>query len=218
MNVEAFIGEFRRVMADTAVPYLWSDEEVVTYLNDAVKEACERALLIEDRVTTAVCSVALVANQTDYRLHESVIQIKRLTFRGRALSETSVEQMDNEDPLWESRTGEPRQYIQGESTGLRLVPAPRIAGTVNLTVYRLPLDDLSADNDSGTPEVPARHHMRLLPWMYRCAYLKHDSETYNREKAELHEMIFQGSFGIRPDANVMRKQRDRAPNLVQMHW
>ena len=62
MNVEAFIGEFRRVMADTAVPYLWSDEEVVTYLNDAVKEACERALLIEDRITTAVCSVALVAN------------------------------------------------------------------------------------------------------------------------------------------------------------
>jgi len=218
MNVEAFIGEFRRVMADAATPYLWSDEEVTTYLNDAVNEACERALLIEDRVTTAVCSVAMVANQTDYPLHKSVIQIKRLAFRGRALSETSVEQLDNDDAQWEGRTGEPRQFIYSETAGLRMVPAPRSAGTVNLTVYRLPLVDLSVDNDSGIPEIPARHHMRLLPWMYRCAYLKQDSETLNESQAAKHEAAFVASFGARPDANVMRKQRDKAPNLVQMRW
>jgi len=218
MNVEAFIGEFRRVMEDTATPYLWSDEEVTTYLNDAVNEACERALLIEDRVTPAVCSVALVANQADYRPHDSVIQIKRLAFRGRALSETSVEQMDNDDAQWEGRTGEPRQFIYGEATGLRLVPAPRSAGTVSLTVYRLPLVALSVDNDSGIPEIPARHHMRLLPWVYRCAYLKQDSETLNESQAAKHEAVFVASFGERPDANVQRKQRDRRPQVVQFNW
>lgn len=218
MNVEAFIAEFRRVMADTAVPYLWSDEEVVTYLNDAEKEACERALLLEDKLSPAVCSIALVANQADYPLHESIIQIKRLMFRGRKLDETSVEQMDGDDPRWETRSGEPRQFIYSATAGLRMVPKPVIPEIVQLTVYRLPLDSLSADNDTGVPEVPARHHMRLLNWVYRCAYLKHDSETYNRDKAELQESTFQASFGIRESANVMRKHRDKAPNVVQMRW
>lgn len=218
MNVEAFLAEFRRVLADTAAPYLWSDEEVVTYLNDAEKEACERALLIEDRMTPAVCSIALVANQADYPLHESILKIKRLAFRGRALDETSVEQMDNDDPQWETRKGEPRQFIYSETAGLRMVPTPVAAEPIALTVYRLPLEALSADNESGEPEVLPRHHMRLLRWVYRCAYLKHDSETYNPDKAEIHEAAFQASFGIREDANVMRKHRDRAPNVVQMHW
>lgn len=218
MNVADFIAEFRRVTDDVKTDYLWEDEEIVNYLNDAVNEACERALLLEDRNTAATCSIALQAFQGDYALHPSVIKVKRLTFRGRALNETSVEAMDAQDPDWESRTGQPRQYICGQNAGLRLVPAPVAGESIALTVYRTPITALTMDDDTAEPEIPARHHMRLLSWVYRCAYLKQDSETLDRDKAERHERIFEASFGARPDANVMRKQRDRRPHVVRFGW
>lgn len=51
MKVEDFIQEFRSTVMDNEVPYFWTSENIVRYLNEAVQEACERAKLIEDRST-----------------------------------------------------------------------------------------------------------------------------------------------------------------------
>ena len=63
MTVAEFIERFRLEMADNAAPYLWSDEEIVAYLNEAVDEACIRASLIEDSTTPVVCVLPLVPGQ-----------------------------------------------------------------------------------------------------------------------------------------------------------
>lgn len=223
MNVAEFIAAFRADLADNDTPPLWSDADIVRYLNDAVQEANERAFLTEDRTTQAVCSITLAAGESAYSLHPSVIRIKRAAYMGRPLDETSVEAMDCESSSWESRTGEPRRYIFEQASGVnpakvRLWPTPTSAGTIALTVNRGALKPLSEDRDQERPELPERFHERLKDWVYRRAYLKQDADGFDKSKAIEFEASFERSFGPRPDANVQRKQRDKRPPIVRSNW
>lgn len=223
MKVEDFITEFRDAVDDHSEPHFWSSEIIVRYLNEAVQEACERAKLIEDRSTPAVCSITLQAGESTYLLHPSVFEIKRLSFRGRLLDETSVEELDSESPGWESRRGNPRAFIFEQASGVqparvRLVPTPTVADTVALTVYRGALKPLSADIDQSKPEIHERFHLRLMDWMLHRAYLKQDADTFDPSKANVSLSLFVQAFGERPDANVQRKLRDRRPPLVAINW
>jgi hypothetical protein len=51
---------------------------------------------------------------------------------------------------------------------------------LRLAVYRLPLNPLCQDSDE--PEIPQQHHIRLLDWVLRCAYLKQDPDTYDKNQ------------------------------------
>jgi hypothetical protein len=223
MKVEDFISGFRATVGDVELPHFWSSELIVRYLNEAVQEACERAKLIEDRLTPAVCSITLAPDASTYQLHPSVFEIKRVALRGRPLDETSVEELDCNFPGWETAKGAPRQYVFEQASGvrpvsIRLVRTPTESDTLALTVYRGALKPLSADIDSAKPEIPERFHERLMDWMLHRAYLKQDADTFDPEKAAVSLGLFVQAFGERPDANVQRKQRDRRPPIVQMNW
>lgn len=219
MDVDDFIVEFRERAQDTVTPYLWSDAEILGYLNDALDEACERSRLIEDSTTAACCTIPLATGASTYDLHASVFLIKRLTFRGRALIESSIEAEDRSDPYWESRTGEPWRYIQTESE-LRLIPTPTVdqnGEDLTATVYRRPLVARTLTGAANTaPEIAERFHKRLLDWMLHRAYSKPDADTVNPAKADEHEARFIRSFGERMDANVQRKRRDKRPHRTRM--
>lgn len=223
MKVADFIEAFRDQVTDHAVPPFWSDAQIVRYLNEAVQEACERAKLIEDRLTPAVCSVTLVPDVATYQLHASVFEIKRAILRGRPLDETSVEDMDADCTGWESLKGLPRAYIFEQASGarpasIRLVRIPTQADTLALTVFRGALKPLSADIDTAKPEIPERFHERLMDWVLHRAYLKQDADTFDPDKAAVSLALFVQAFGERPDANVQRKRRDKRPPLVRMSW
>lgn len=223
MKVADFIEAFRDQVADHVVPPFWSDAQIVHYLNEAVQEACERAKLIEDRLTPAVCSITLVPDVATYQLHASVFEIKRATLRGRPLDETSVEEMDADCTGWESLKGLPRAYIFEQASGarpasIRLVRVPAQADTLALTVFRGALKPLSPDLDIGKPEIPERFHERLMDWVLHRAYLKQDADTFDPDKAAVSLALFVQAFGERPDANVQRKRRDKRPPLVRMSW
>lgn len=219
MKVEDFITRFRAAVHDVVVPPFWSGEEIVSYLNEAVQEACERSKLIEDRSMP----LALVPGQDTYSLHTSVFEVKRLALRGRPLDETSVEELDCESPGWESRSGTPRCFIFEQASGaqppkVRLVPTPAVAETASIIVFRGALKPLSADSDQAKPEIPERFHERLMDWVMHRAYLKQDAEVFDPNKAAVSLGLFVQAFGERPDANVQRKQRDKRPPLVRMNF
>lgn len=216
MQVSDFIARFRLDRGDTETPYFWTDAEIVSYLNDAVDEACERADLLIDSTTSACCSVTLVANQGEYPLHVAVDKVLKVSIAGKALTETSLEDEDADEADWETKTGEPERFIF-DGQVLRLVPAPASAGTAALRVSRRPLAALVATTPTGTPEIAPRHHLRLLSWMHRCALLKQDAETVDKAKASEFDALFEADFGRRDDANVKRKKRNRAPARVAMN-
>jgi hypothetical protein len=216
MNVGQFIERFRRDRKDEAEPYLWSDAEIADdYLNDAVEEACQRAHLIEDN-TSAFTSIAWTAAQASAALPACVLKVLRITFDGRKLTETSIDELDQEcGSAWESRTGSPSAFYFERNGVLRLYPIPTAAGPVKLRVSRLPIDRYSADRDSEDVEIPVQWHVKLLNWMYRSALMKTDAETHDPVKADDYEARFVADFGYRHDANVERKHRDKSPPVVK---
>lgn len=230
MNVEQFIATFRSVLNDKANSVgggqgdvLWTDEEIVGYLNEAVNEVAERALLIEDHTTPAACSITLQAGVGEYVLHPSVLKIKRASWNGRPIHETSVEVLDDEHLAWETLAGRPCCFVHSGADTLRLFRIPRaediaVSPTIALTVYRTPLAPYTVDDTGTVPEIKVLYHERLMEWMYRCAYLKKDSDTFDPNAAAKHELAFTASFGRRPDANVQRKRRDKRPPVVRMRF
>lgn len=221
MDVAGLLADFRRVTGDRTDPYLWSDEDFLAFLNDAVNEACERARLIEDRLTPQCCILTLRAGIDTYPLDPVVVAVKRAGFNGKPLTVTSVEEMDQRVACWETRAGMPEAVIVGE-TDLRVlwVPTPDLDGQeINLTVYRRPLVALTLDN-SGTdiPALPERYHLRLLNWVYKRAYSVDDPEVQDPTKAAAYDSLFAGDFGARTDANVQRKRRDKRPPVVRFRF
>ena len=215
MKVADFIDGFRSSVGDNEVPYFWSAEDIVRYLNEAVQEACERAKLIEDRRTPTVCSLTLQAGVSTYDLHPSVLEIKRLTLNGQKL--------DEDCPGWELQAGKPSCFIFEQAAGVqpprvRFVRSPVSAGAVALTVFRGALKPLSADLDTAKPEIHERFHERLMDWVLHRAYLKQDADTFDPGKAAQSLALFVQAFGERPDANVQRKHRDRRPPVVHINW
>lgn len=215
MNVADFIELFRRETGDTEEAYLWSDEEIVGYLNESANDAAERALLIEDSTTADCCEITLVPGTSTYELHDSVIRVKRASLAGKPMHASSIEAMDETGASWETMAGLPHTFIvNGQNTSIRFVPAPTEAGTVNLIVYRRPLEPLTVDNDTAEPEFKSIYHRRLLDGLLMHAYRKHDADAKNENLAAEHEGRFARAFGVRPDANVQRKRADRRPPVV----
>lgn len=220
MNLGELVQAFRSRSDDVAEPTLWTDAEVVSYVNEAQREACIRARLIEDYDTPEVTRLALRAGKGLYDIHCSILRVRRVYLQGakRTLEPSSVEYQDDTGYAdWMTRTGTPRWFIfSGTTSQLRVVDAPSIADTAILRVHRLPLNPMKQPTDR--PEIHDKYHFRLLDWALRLAYLKQDADTYDEQKAEKYEVAFAASFGIRLDANVERKHADKAPQVVKPNY
>jgi hypothetical protein len=214
MNVGQFITRFRSERADTATPYLWSDAEIADWLNDAIEEACQRAHILED-ATSAFTSFTVAAGTEYTALPDYVLKLIRVTVDGQRIDATSIEELDANHAYWETQEGDTQGYIHGRDGTLRLYPLPAANVAVKLRVSRLPVDLLSADIDAEEIPLPRPWHAKLFNWVHRCALMKNDTETQDLSKAADFEAAFIRDFGIREDANVERKHRDKTPPVVQ---
>ncbi len=229
---------FRARAFDTKAPYLWSDDEVAEFAEDAENEAAERARLIRDSMTPAICQVAVVAGAASYMLDARILSVDRAKLDSQSVpltlsSTTAMDLGQGARPRdwrasnsnwvggigggWEGRQGTPTIAVldaEGAGWKLTLSPTPTQADTLRLQVFRLPLEPLSSDTDN-VPEIPARLHIRLVDWMMFRAYSKQDAEAADAATAAKHEAAFTAAFGPRIDANARRKQEDRSASGVQ---
>lgn len=213
MTLAELVAAFRARASDTARPYLWPDDEVHLYLNQAEREAAERARLIYDETV----ELPLMAGEARYDLPDSTLEVVRAWLPGgRLVTILSREEVDARRAPGDSAAGTPRLAFETGDGALMLWPVPATDGMLHLAVFRLPAGAMQADDD--TPEIHPRHHFRMLDWALRCAYLKDDADAFNEQKAQFHESQFERSFGFRPDASVQRKQRDKRVPLVWPNW
>lgn len=219
MNLGEAKKDIRRRLDDVAAPFLWSDAEIVSYINEAQKEAAERALLIYDE-TSSLTEIAVQAGVATYDLDPRVLRVDRVfsVDRGRALNRTTVPVLDQESPRWEVRQGRPHSFIE-EARYLRLFPIPAAAGEIRLSLWRVPLEPFGCDAQNDEEfEIDARHHVRMLDWALSLAYLKRDVDTYDEQKSAVYAAKFTESFGVRPDANMQRKQRIKRVPICRPSW
>lgn len=197
MQLSDLFTLFRQEADDTVQPYLWDDDELLDFANDAQDEACRRARLLVDSSTPEVTSLPVLAAENGLLdLDERIIFIRRARLSGRAaLLRMNMQDMENWNPLWQDMlAGTPTMFITDYTTGkLLLWPKPDADTTLLLTVVRTPM--VVMDSPDATPEIAPRHHRSLRFWMLYRAYSKHDSEARDEKKAAENLALFEQEFG-----------------------
>jgi hypothetical protein len=202
----------RRDLDDLEEPYLWSDDQLLEFANDAEEEACRRARLIVDSATDDICVLAVTALTPDVDLDPRVIFIRRAKMLTgiRTLRRASYRDLDERLPGWETQEGTVSHFITDLATGsIRLFRIPEASDTLNLTVVRMPLAPMTGLDAS--PEIPTRYHRSLRHWIKYRAYSVQDAELKNPQKAMEGMALFTAEFGApSPAVDEMWIEREQA--------
>lgn len=199
---------------------LWRSQDIRKYLNEGEKEACIRARLLNEIFNTAITNITLVVGQRVYRAHRSLFETEALRIIGQT---QQIERVPYEDLRYaQTPNGTPRYYSLngpiGESRGMNIVlnRAPDTVGVLEVHGFRTPLYEMTADSDE--PEIDYMHHDGLVNWALYRMYRHRDIDAESIKRSDDNLALFENRFGIRRDANVMRKQlrhRARVTQAVQ---
>jgi hypothetical protein len=225
MDTERLIDTFRSEVHDTAEPFLWTDDEVVSYLDRAQNWYC--------RLTGGIADSSSEATRIDMVAGEKfgVVSAKVLKFR-----EMQRESDNHPISLWNFEDAQFKPYFENSSyyapyrlvlndqTGLvghavtgmeqgkvRWIYVPAEDDTAICIVYRLPLETLSTDNLAPL-EIPEEDQEALLDGMKALAYKKEDAETFNKAKQIDHQTAFEKYCG---EAKEKREKREHKYRTVR---
>lgn len=203
MNANELADYFRSQVRDDVAPYLWSDEEVLTYMNEAQKMFVRLTNGIYD-VSSAACTVQVVSGQKFATLNPAILEIREayyiqpVTNYKRKLEIISLADIDSlatsdygiyNNPSIQDLPGVVDYMLTGEERNkVRWINVPTENATVQLTIARLPLTTLT--ETQLTLEVPDEHHVYLVEWMKHLAYNKQDGDAFNPRISTESEMRF----------------------------
>ena len=196
---------------------LCSDELLTIYANEAQEEACRRAALLRDAVSS-MCTVAFAADDAAVALNAKIVRVLSARVDGQPATVVSEEVMNHMHPAWmeDARRASPTHLVAGVTTGmLHLWPIPAAAGTIKLTVQRLPLKSLA--NDIDKPEIRQELHAALVDWMLYRAFSRLDTDLYNDAKAKIALDRFEAEFGGKASGRNeewMRRGADVMPGPI----
>lgn len=181
MNTTELLALFRSEVFDLEEPYLWSDELVYTYIDEAQKQFCRDTYGIADARSF---TVPVLADGTEwYTIDPRILKIRSTadSVTGLPVPLIPLEKMVAHNMKFDGTAGPLRAFITGmEDNTLRAWPKPNLASTVELRTFRLP-EDVVADDDF---EIDSRHHRYLLYWVKALAYDVKDSEVFDPKAVE----------------------------------
>lgn len=206
INAAELVAAWRSDVCDDAVDfdgnpqYLWSDTEAYRYADAAYRQFVRLIGGIHD-FTTDLTKVNIVSGEATAQVSKLILRFDsahRLS-DGREIEITNWTDrnlMRRDDfgftnALYNDVTpGEVRFMVIGNQNGIvKWVSPPAVDDVVQLQVYRLPIDHI-VDGTHDLSEVNEDHHIHLLDWMKHLAYLKRDSETYNKKASDEHAALF----------------------------
>lgn len=211
MTLQQLIDQFRSDVDDRIATYLFSDADVIGWLNEAEEEAALRANLLFDATTSEICDIAVTAGTSLYALDPRVFVIERASFLATGEDAENAIVLDLRDrlsvdrtrPSWRTTEMEPVELIVDE-TKVQLACLPASSGTLSLEVYRAPLEPMALGDGDVYPEIAPLHHRHLVEWAKYRAFSRPDAEVFDPKRAETAEANFTKKFGLRPDADMRR--------------
>lgn len=201
---------FRDEMDDVAEPYLWSDDLVYGYINDAQRMYWRLTDGIADGTTPEVTQLLIVPGTEWYAVHPSILKIRDAyrTDTGLPVTVYNQEDMASYGLRFDGRTGSLRVLVIGiEENKARAWPVPNETVTIQLTVFRLPL---VAIVDDQALDVPDQHQEHLLLWAKHRAYSKQNAETFDRTRAKEFGDAFRAYCSAAQDEQHRAKHKPRA--------
>lgn len=200
MNSNDLYDAFREDIVDTALPYLWLEDEAYRYMDAAYRMFVRLTGGISD-FTSDATSVTITAGEANSDIHPSILRIMSAFKLSDEQDLTIINMVDNltteSDDYFQlmrsirsTATGPVRKMIIGaEQNKARWINVPEVDDEVSMHIYRLPLTHVT-DGNHTLSEVSADHHIYLLDWMKHLAYKKQDSETFDKSKSDECEVNF----------------------------
>lgn len=217
MTLGQLISKFRLTLNDNIAPYLWSDLEIIEYINEAEKEVCERSKLLYCK-DLDIGKITTLNNINTYNYSNKFIKIERVLLDNKPLTETNKSTLQNLYNDFEKIEGKPRQYFI-ESDKIIIFPKPNLENSgkeLQLEGFIRPIVELVNNNDE--PSIPSEYHNKMMSYVFKLAYEKQDTETFDPNRAGYYELQFQNYFGKGIDANVLRKQGESRARFVKCNW
>lgn len=196
---------FRSDIADTAEPFLWANDEVFHYMNEAQKTFCRLTGGIADASTPSVTRVSVTTGNPWAKISPLILKVRGINGAdGRYLDPVNYEDMQHHGIRLNAYPATPRALILGMSTNeVRVYPVPVADETLELLVYRLPLKAI--DDFDQKFEIAEQHHAALLLWMKHLAYGKQDAETFDKSKRDEFKAAFeQYCFGAKVEKDTAK--------------
>lgn len=202
MTPAQLYDRFRSDVVDQAIPYLWSDDEVWGFMDDAYRRMVRIMGGISDatsdltQLTVAIGDVWVDINPLIIKVRHAQKSTNDAELKIVNFEDTQM--LGSEDDYGNRRLfrltndSGPLQFLVAgmEVNKLRCVPVPDTAETVSLIVYRYPLESITADFQPDAFELEEQHHIHLLEGMKALAYGKQDAETFDKGRSEEFEAKF----------------------------
>lgn len=202
-NSQELYDTFRSDVVDTALPYLWTDDEVWKYADDAYRMFVRLTGGIADFTTEDVVRIPLVTGEELVETHPSILRVMTATLESdgtevKVLNATDLPNLfQNATDYGQLRTltmkntpGNVKYLIVGMQRNLaKVIQIPTVDDAILLYVYRLPLVHIT-DGTHPMDDIEEDHHFHLLKWMKHLAYSKQDAETFDKTKAADAELAF----------------------------
>lgn len=220
-TTDELVTVFRREVDDTAEPFLWSNDEALQYMTEAVDATAKATLGLQK-----IIRLPITQGDGTVPLPASVLHINTalLVNAQRALRESNGEEYvfgprdygaDSLQYAFAANShGVPAAFLRDyERRALRLIPTPIHDDTLELQCSITP----AVPSVSGAM-LPFRdpEDLRLvLLYMKYLAYEKQDVETIDLERAR--------DFGMQFGSRALQRKSElnsyrRAPGVVRMEW
>jgi hypothetical protein len=197
--------------------YLWTDETLVTYIDEAQRRLAREGLVIRDGSTAEVVDVTLATGVSKYTLHPSIIAVVSARYEddvadlprvghwflsGYRMPDNvmfdinRVATLTPGKPLAFATDEEHAQDENGSQSliTLRTYPEPTAdynTKKIKLRVLRMPIERLDLKKKKfQVPEVPEEHHIDMLDWAAYLALRIQDQDAGNAKSAETFRLSF----------------------------
>lgn len=181
MTTADLMSLLRSELFDNVEPYLWSDAELLTYLDDAQMRFCKDGVGITT-VAAPYGQIKFLAGEQKALRNSAVLHVQEV------LSPVDMTVESQINPFEQTVAGEARYLLTDVDDKYYYLDRPTdVALTVVAKVVRKAIWKMA---DGEEPEIDEDYHLGLLLWAKHKAFSKKDPETYDPEKADLNQQAF----------------------------
>jgi hypothetical protein len=182
MTPKELLEFFRSQSHDEKTPYLWSDTEVLRYMNIAYVDWVREIGGLRDQ-TSELTQLVLPATVSVVDLDERIVKIlsARITATGKEI--TIVNSQNNEAIRRPPNAGTVQSLVLGEGESqVRVLDTPTVDTAISMVIRRLPLDKV--DVRTETFEIRDEQTPHLIKGMQAWAFLKDDPDAYDKQRSD----------------------------------